>query len=283
MLNFLASIRIQDIFMALKDSQIQELADRFASILISHASHGIATSSLNEMGEITLRDGLIVAAAAAGSSQKQAWIFGREKLPKGWTDSAVDLTIFRIGKKIESDEGNSVEYHTVGAVELKWWRQTDKGNSSNRRRDLIKDFIRAAANYQNTESFSFVALLSTEVSWDVTLSNTKVDKDITPLLEKEGTQKWNIKKLAEITCIKSAVRALDDRVPIPTAFHTKLLSTIDLHLASGRTASARIWSVVKPQRTTFMDNNELQTHFFNSSTKAKKEKAVRNAELNAKE
>ncbi|WP_323162244.1 hypothetical protein, partial [Pseudomonas fluorescens] len=91
---------------------------------------------------------------------------------------------------IESDEGNSVEYHTVGAVELKWWRQTDKGNSSNRRRDLIKDFIRAAANYQNTESFSFVALLSTEVSWDVTLSNTKVDKDITPLLKKEGTQKW---------------------------------------------------------------------------------------------
>ncbi|GKW10821.1 hypothetical protein PEC301899_11030 [Pectobacterium carotovorum subsp. carotovorum] len=251
--------------MALTESQIQEIADRFASILIAHASHGIATSSLKEMGEITLRDGLIVAAAAAGSSQKQAWIFGREKLPDGWTDSAVDLTIYRIrksvGSNVENNEADNEEYNTVGAVELKWWRQTDRSNASNRRRDLVKDFIRAAANYQNTESFSFVALLSTEVSWNATINTTAADKDVMPFILNQGTQKWNIRKLAKITCIKSAVRALGHRVPIPTAFHTKLLSTIDLNLASGRTASARVWRVIKPQRTTIMDMNELQNQF----------------------
>lgn len=50
-------------------------------ILISHAAHGLATSSLEGMGEITLRDSLIVAAAAAGAQAKQAWILQREVLP----------------------------------------------------------------------------------------------------------------------------------------------------------------------------------------------------------
>lgn len=237
----------------MKDSQIQDLADRFCSILMAHASHGIATSSLEEMGEITLRDGLIVAAAAAGASQKQAWIFKREELPAGWSDSAVDLTIYR--------RGNNEESKTVGAVELKWWRQTDSANASNRRRDLTKDFIRAASNYKNVESFSFVALLSTEVSCSATTSTTAGDKDVMALVTGPGTQKWNLGQLADSPGIRSAVQALGFRLPIPTAFHTKLLATFDLHLASGRTASARIWSVIKPQRTTYLAEAELESKF----------------------
>jgi len=77
--------------MALTNAQVQELADRICAILIAHASHGLATSSLEGMGEITLRDSLIVAAAAAGAQIKQAWVLEREVLPAGWTDSAVDL------------------------------------------------------------------------------------------------------------------------------------------------------------------------------------------------
>jgi hypothetical protein len=139
--------------------QVQELADRICSILISHAAHGLATSSLEGMGEITLRDSLVVAAAAAGAQTKQAWVFQREVLPVGWTDSAVDLMLYRTG--------NHDAQHLVGGAELKWWRHTDKSNASNRRRDLVRDFLRAAALYPGVEDFAFVALLSTEVSWSL--------------------------------------------------------------------------------------------------------------------
>ena len=141
--------------MALTPAQVQELADRICAMLMSHASHGLATSSLEGMGEITLRDSLIVAAAAAGAQIKQAWVLEREVLPTGWTDSAVDLVIYRSGQQKTLKE--------VGGIELKWWRQTDKGNASNRRRDLVKDFMRAASLYPDVDDFAFVALLSTEV------------------------------------------------------------------------------------------------------------------------
>lgn len=75
-------------------AEIQDLADRISSILISHAAHGLATSSLAGTGEITLRDSLIVAAAATGAKIKQAWVLKREVLPAGWSDSAVDLIVY---------------------------------------------------------------------------------------------------------------------------------------------------------------------------------------------
>lgn len=239
--------------MPMKHAEIQELADRFCSILMSHACHGLATSSLDGMGEITFRDGLVVAAAASGAKLKQAWIFEREHLPDGWSDAAVDLTIFR---------SSAVDtYKVVGAVELKWWRQEDSGNASNRRRDLVKDFIRAASNYKNVEDFSFVALLSTEVSWDKTTSTDGSDKDAMTLLTADGTQKWNLKDLDKCASVKSSVRSLGHRVPVPSAFHTKLLAAHDLSFVSGRTASARVWSVVKPQKTVFLSEKELEKRF----------------------
>lgn len=64
------------------------------------------------MGETTLRDGLVVAAAAAGAQARQAWILDREVLPKGWTDAAVDLVISR--------HGNQGSIALIGGIELKW-------------------------------------------------------------------------------------------------------------------------------------------------------------------
>ncbi len=236
--------------MALTKSQTQDVAERICSILASHAAHGLATSSLEGMGEITLRDSLVVAAAAAGSEQKQAWVLTREVLPTGWTDSAVDLTIYR--------RGNNDSQREVGAVELKWWRQDDKGNASNRRRDLVKDFIRAGALYQNMESFSFVALLSTEVSWAATTSTHQGDHAAMALVSGEESQKWKIEDLKGCPAVKGALKSLNGRVPIPNIFHTKVLATLDLHLASGRTAFARVWSVNKPQRTKFLSEAEVK-------------------------
>lgn len=231
-------------------AQIQELADRTCSILISHAAHGLATSSLEGMGEITLRDSLIVAAAAAGAQTKQAWMLQREVLPQDWTESAVDLVIYRTG--------NRGTQHAVGGVELKWWRHEDKSNASNRRRDLVKDFIRAAALYPQVEDFAFVALLSTEVSWASTTNTTAADAPAIELLTATDSKTWNINDLRTSPAVKGAVRFLQGRVPVPNIFHSKLLSTLELHFASGRSAFAKIWSLRKPQRTHFLSEAEVQ-------------------------
>lgn len=230
-------------------TQIQDLADRFASILISYAAHGLATSSLNGMGEITLRDSLITAAAAAGAKTKQAWIFEREVIPEGWTDSAVDLILSR--------QGNNGVNKKVGGIELKWWRQTDKGNASNRRRDLVKDFIRAASLYKDVEDFAFVVLLSTEVSWDSTTKTTCSDQAAMKLLTSQTSEVWNLKNLMKTKAVPASIRALHGKVPIPNTFHTKLLTTLSLEFASGRTAFAKVWLVKKPQNTKILSEVEV--------------------------
>lgn len=237
-------------FRNMTPAQVQELSDRICSILISHAAHGLATSSLEGMGEITLRDSLIVAAAATGAQAKQAWVLQREVLPVGWTDSAVDLMIYRTG--------NQGTQHLVGGVELKWWRHDDKSNASNRRRDLIKDFIRVAALYPDVEDFAFVALLSTEVSWTSTTSTKATDAPAMALVTPSDSKIWNMKALRDSPAVRGAVQSLQGRVPVPNIFHSKLLSTLELHFASGRSAFARVWSVKKPQNTHFLSPLELQ-------------------------
>lgn len=236
--------------MARTNAQVQELADRICAILISHASHGLATSSLEGMGEITLRDSLIVA-AAAGAKIKQAWVLEREVLPAGWVDSAVDLVIYRSGHQNTLKE--------VGGIELKWWRQTDKENASNRRRDLVKDFMRAASLYPDVDDFTFVALLSTEVSWKSTTTTKGSDAVAMALLTATSSQIWNLNKLAASPAVKGAVRYLDGKVPIPNIFHSKLLSTLELHLASGRSAFAKVWLVKKPQNTHYCTSAEVES------------------------
>jgi len=96
----------------MKPSEIQELASGIANMLLSHAAHGLSTGSLHGMGEITLRDGLVVAAAAAGAKARQAWILAREFTPDGWSDAAVDLVIYR--------KGNQDAEKAVGGIELKF-------------------------------------------------------------------------------------------------------------------------------------------------------------------
>ncbi|MEQ1861996.1 MAG: hypothetical protein ABMA13_18920 [Chthoniobacteraceae bacterium] len=230
-------------------AQIQSLADGVASILLSHAAHGLATSALEGMGEITLRDGLIVAAAAVGAHTKQAWILDREVLPAGWTDAAVDLVIFRHGNQNNTKE--------VGGIELKWWRQTDPGNAANRRRDLIRDFIRAAALYSLVEDFAFVSLLSTAGSWSATATTSGSDRAAMTKLGAAGSQTWNIPNMISSSAIKGAVKSLSGKVPITNIFHTELLASFSLNNASGLNAFAKVWLVKKPQNTQFLQPAEI--------------------------
>jgi len=145
----------------------------------------------------------------------------------------------------------------VGGIELKWWRQTDKGNASNRRRDLVKDFMRAASLYPAVDDFTFVALLSTEVSWASTTATRGTDAAAMALLTATSSQTWNLSTLAASPAVKGAIRYLNGKVPIPNIFHSKLLSTLELHFASGRSAFAKVWLVKKPKNTHYFTPAEV--------------------------
>lgn len=234
----------------MRDSEVQELADRIASMLLSHAAHGLATSSMGGMGEITLRDGLVAAVAASGASQSQSWIVNREIQPQGWLDSAVDLYI-----QSKSSHGNIQE---IGGTELKWWRQDDAGNASNRRRDLVKDFIRAASLFSQVRDFSMVALLSTDVSWSKTTGTNGSDAPVMSLLRQDGSQRWNIKNMISCKSVQGSVRYLRGKIPIPNAFHSKLRSEYSLSFSSGHLAFARVWTVKRVQNSRVIPDGELE-------------------------
>lgn len=225
------------------------LANGLAQILLSYAAHGMATRSLAGMGEITLRDGLVVAAAASGAAEKRAWIIEREILPAGWTDAAVDLMISR--------RGNAGNIAMLGGVELKWWRQEDGGNASNRRRDLVKDFIRAGSLYQQAEEFSFVALLSTAGSWTSTASTTGSDNNVMQRLVSDGSQQWNLENDKTSAAVRNAVASLRGHVPVPNIVRSELLVNLSLRATGEEEAFARVWSVRKPQNTRILTDAEM--------------------------
>jgi len=77
------------------------------------------------------------------------------------------------------------------------------------------------------------------------------------LLTGTGASKWNINTLRSSPAVKGAIRSLNGKVPVPNIFHSKLISNLELHFASGRSAFARVWSISKPQKTHFLDANEL--------------------------
>ena len=208
------------------------------------------------MGEITLRDGLVVAAASVGARLKQALIIEREILPGGWKDSAVDLVVSR-SKRHKKKQKQIV----IGSTELKWWRQSDASNSSNRRKDLIKDFLRAAAIYPEVESFSFVALLATTNSWNSTAITAGSDKDVMDLVNSTGTEKWNVTKLKASKSLGNAVRSIKGRVPVVNVFHTQLLSEFQVTTPVGITCFARVWSVRKPQKSVELDTSKIDSLF----------------------
>lgn len=235
----------------MKLERSKDFANRIADMLLAHAAHGLATSSIEGMGEITLRDGLIVAAAAMGAKSKRSWIIDREVLPTGWSDSAVDLVAYR--------KANGDNLAMVGAVELKWWRRTDRSNAGNRRRELVKDFIRAAALHKLSEEFAFVALLSTSDSWSTTTRTSKSDKEVMKLLTDSGIQKWNLTKLMASSSVRGALNSLDGRVaPISNSLHSELLSYRTIGDGGKTIAFAKVWSVRRPQKTKDLSSADIK-------------------------
>ena len=180
---------------------------------------------------------------------RQAWIIQREVVPDEWIDAPVDLFLQK--------QGNQGAISTIGGVELKWWRKIDAGNSANRRRDLIRDFIRAGALYPQVQKFAFVALLSTEGSWAATTNTDGSDKDAMAKLSSIGSQSWNLSEMIASKGVEGAMRSLQNKVPIPNIFHTELLCTRSLTDGVNQLAFAKIWKVKKPQKTIFLDAKAL--------------------------
>jgi hypothetical protein len=238
--------------------QLERLAHCLADILLSYAAHGLATRAISGMGEITLRDGMVVAAAAHGSAEKRAWLIEREILPDGWSEAAVDLMLYR--------QGQAGTAHAVGGVELKWWRQEDSGNASNRRRELIKDFIRAGSLYQQVEEFSFVALLSTAGSWSSTASTGGTDQDVIKRLAMVGSQKWNLRQDRGSAALRAAVKSLSGRIPVPNIIHTELVADRSLHNEVSQLAFAIVWAVRKPQNTRILLKADIDMIIDNRGT-----------------
>lgn len=238
----------------MNDLEIKVLGNAFANILVSHAAHGIATSSLQGMGEITLRDGLIVAAASIAAERRQAWLLEREVQPPGWQDSDVDLLISR--------KGNTGLVHTLAGVELKWWRREDAGNAANRRKDLIKDFFRAAALYSIVEEIAFVALVSTAFSWKATADTKGSDEVAMGMLDEPGSHTWNTDLMVASNAVRSAIRELVGHVPVSNIFHTKLISDVSITDLGERVAFAKVWSVKKPQNSRWLNDEEVEDTVF---------------------
>jgi hypothetical protein len=238
----------------MNERETKILGDAFANILVSHAAHGIATSSLHGMGEITLRDGLVVAAASIAAELRQGWLLVREVQPEGWQDSDVDLLIFR--------KGNVGVIHTLAGVELKWWRQEDAGNAANRRKDLIRDFFRAAALYSIVEEIAFVALVSTAFSWTATANTRGSDEVAMGMLGERGSHVWNTDIMVASNSVRSAMRELVGKVPVSNIFHTKLISDVAISEESERIAFAKVWSVKKPQNSRWLNEEEIEERVF---------------------
>jgi len=122
----------------------------------------------------------------------------------------------------------------------------------------VKDFIRAASLYTKVDDFSFVALLSTNVSWDATVGTTGKDKEVMRMLDGRTTQKWNLEKLKDSSAIKAAVSSLKDRVPTPNILHSELLVSLAIQDGDKQFAFSKVWLIKKPQRSKMIDSTSIQ-------------------------
>jgi hypothetical protein len=206
--------------------------------------HALGTNSVEGLGEITLRDGLVVAAAATGAERHQAWIIEREFAPDEWNGRAIDIVVKRVVNNADK---------LVYSAEVKWWRDATTANAANRRRDLVGDLIRAATIYPDVEDDALVILLSTEASYRSTARG--VLHEI--LHSGQPTGQWNLRNLKNRAAIRGAVQALRNDVKIPNVFHTELAAWVHVRARGGQVFHAYAWAVRKPQHTHWLTEQEF--------------------------
>lgn len=233
-----------------------EMARSLSLVLLGYAAHGLGTASLSGMGEITLRDGLVAAAASVGATRGAAWIIKREHQPPAWKKGNVDLTVWR-------KRGRRQRWFC--ATELKWWHRDDSNNASNRRAELMRDFVRAGAVYPSLvqpDKSAFVLLLSTDASWSTTVVNHR-DGDAAlrnHWVKVYGEQAWDLCVLKTCPGVRRAVKELRSMgVQIPAIIRSKLAFSASVRQQRSDPATVRCWSVWKPQGATFLDDADMDS------------------------
>lgn len=239
----------------------ENLADCIGLTLLGTGVHAAGIRALSGLGEITLRDSLVAAVAAEGARRKTPWIFTREEKPSHWQDEAVDLVITR---KVN----NTVAW--IAAVELKWWRHADSQNSFNRRKALVRDFLRCASlsHQPGTQEDSLVVLVSTSSSWKKTTSTDAGDRPVVDVLKADDTMSWRISQsMYKCPAVRDALSSMIKkasgkpdvmRMPIPTTIHSKLLGIYESDTGGQQNLQVRIWRVRKPQKSTIIPLEELK-------------------------
>jgi len=232
----------------------KEMAESLSLVLLSNAAHGFGTETLSGLGEITLRDGLVAGAASIGARRNAAWIIEREHKPQDWNSGNIDLTVWRKRRR---------QKEWFCSAELKWWHRNDTSNASNRRADLIRDFIRAGSVYPRLlqpDKMSFVLLLSTQASWGTTVERHEAGDHAlcTHWKRAYATQSWDLKALKVCPGLRTAVKELRQMgVKIPNIIHSDLTYSVSIRQQRSQRGEVRCWSVRKPQNSTFLDDGEL--------------------------
>ena len=138
---------------------------------------------------------------------------------------------------------------TVAAIEVKWWRDADQSNASNRRKALVRDIIRAASMSNAVESFALVCLVATYESWDKTLNAKSEERNFINSIATSN----DVVKVDPTRDLKSILKTLlgsnGQRFPIPTSIHVERQSECCISLNGNESVVARIWEVRKPQRS----------------------------------
>jgi hypothetical protein len=209
-------------------------------------THALGTNSAEGLGEISLRDGLVVAAAATGANRRHAWVIQREYRPEDWNGRAIDIVAKRTVRNAD---------RLVYSAEVKWWRDATSANAFNRRRDFVEDLIRAACMYPRVEEAALVILLATGDSYRTTL--TGVLEKVLHAGRAIGT--WNLAKLKTWPVIRRAVGALRGNIQIPNVFQTEVASwmRVDARGPATRQLWAVAWALRKPQHTHWLTDAEL--------------------------
>lgn len=221
----------------------KDLSEAMASILVSQALHSASTTSLPGLGEITLRDALIVAGAGVGARRSQAWMLEREITPAGWTDAWVDFVVLRKSRR---------KVKWVAATELKWLRDDGASNASNYRKMVVQDFIRAADLSRSVEQAAYVAILSTNAAWERVTGTNGGDRGVMELIRRGGRQRWDLRQLTASPSIRDALTKLRGKCPIVSHLHTELTHHVKATGNGSSEVSARVWRVRKPQKSTIL-------------------------------
>lgn len=230
--------------MAKADKDTKELARKLNYALIAKAAEARSMSLLRYLSEATFQDALLHPCIAHASQSGT----------KGWAETETALTVEStklypdLMVKQQTSHGN---VHTIGVVEVKWWRGGQGFNATNRRSDLFKDMLRASAFRSVVKQFALVCLVSTQDAWDNVLSVNKPESQLLRRLDVLSETVGVVPKNDFASVVNEISKpASRPKVPIASKLHVSMIHKCTLSLDDTKdSVTARCWLVRKPENS----------------------------------